>query len=154
MYGYDKKELSLSHTNGSAVTFTVEVDFLADATWSTYSTFTVQPGETLEYTFPEGFRAQWVRVTSDTSTTASAQLIYSSATESSYVELSVETGEEEVTVGLSNLPVDPEITNILQTSPDLGSGWSNLFAISGVAETNVVFPTAEGKEFYRIKSTY
>ncbi len=154
MYGYDKKELSLSHNNGVVVNFTVEVDFLADNTWSTYGTFTVQPGETLDYVFPEGFRAQWVRVTADTSTTASAQFIYSSSTESSHVVLSVESGVDTVTVGASNLPTGPEITNILQTSIDLNSGWSDLFTISGVAETNFVFSAAEGQEFYRIKSTY
>ncbi|MCK4564854.1 MAG: hypothetical protein KAU94_09290 [Verrucomicrobia bacterium] len=154
MYGYDKKELSLSHDNGTAVNFTVEVDFLADNTWSTYGTFTVQPSETPDYVFPEGFRAQWVRVTADTSTTASAQFIYSSATKSSHVVLSVEPGVDSVTIGASNLSVAPEITNILQTSDSLQSGWTDLFEISGVTETNFVFPATEGKEFYRVKSTY
>lgn len=76
MYGYDQKTLSLSHEHGSAVNITIEVDFLADYTWSTYQTFTVQPGETFVHTFPTGYHAHWVRVTSDTSTTASAQFNY------------------------------------------------------------------------------
>lgn len=57
----------------------MEVDFLADYTWSTYQAFTVQPGETLEHTFPTGFHAHWVRVTSDTDTTATAQFTYGPA---------------------------------------------------------------------------
>jgi len=76
MYGYDRKELNLSHTHSAAVTFTVEVDFLADSSWSAYTTLTVPAGRTLHYTFPAGFRAHWVRVISDTATTATAQFIY------------------------------------------------------------------------------
>jgi len=79
MYGYDQKKLTLSHDHSSAVNFTIEVDFLADYTWSIYQTLTVQPGETLEYIFPTGFHAHWVRVTSNTSVTATAQFIYGPA---------------------------------------------------------------------------
>ncbi|MBC2600345.1 hypothetical protein [Puniceicoccus vermicola] len=79
MYGYDEKELTLPHASPSAVTFTIEVDFQADYTWYEHTTLTVQPGETLTYTFPAGFRAHWVRVTSDTNTTASAQFLYGPA---------------------------------------------------------------------------
>ena len=76
MYGYDRKVLSLSHAAESDVTFTVEVDFLADASWSTYQRFTVAPGETFTHTFPDGYRAHWVRLKSDTATTATAQFEY------------------------------------------------------------------------------
>jgi len=79
MYGYDKKSLELSHSSGYSVTFTVEVDFLADDTWSTYDTFTVAAGETFSHDFPSGFHAHWVRVEVDTSTTATAQFTYGPA---------------------------------------------------------------------------
>jgi hypothetical protein len=79
MYGYDHKELQLSHGDAGSVTFTVEIDFLGDNTWSTYGTFSVEPGETLTHTFPTGFHAHWVRVTSETSTTATAQFTYGPA---------------------------------------------------------------------------
>lgn len=79
MYGYDEKKLELSHTSGSSVTFTVEVDFLADNSWSTYDTFTVASGETFTHTFPAGFHAHWVRVKSDTTTTATSQFTYGPA---------------------------------------------------------------------------
>jgi hypothetical protein len=57
----------------------VEVDFLADNTWSPYATFVVAPGETFTHVFPEGFHAHWVRVLSDTTTTASARFAYGPA---------------------------------------------------------------------------
>jgi hypothetical protein len=154
MYGYDQKELSLSHTSSSAVDFTVEVDFLADGTWSTYKTFTVQPSETLKHIFPEGFSAHWVRVVANTSTTASAQLIYSSSSTSSHTMLSLKTGENTVEIKASNLPVDPMITNILQVSTDLRFAWSDLVSFSGESETNFVTPSIHEKEFYRVKSIY
>ena len=62
-----------------AATITVEVDFLADNTWSTYQTFTLAAGETLTHVFPDGFHAHWVRVKSDTTTTATAQFTYGPA---------------------------------------------------------------------------
>ncbi len=77
MYGYDRKELTLSTIN--AATITVEVDFLADNTWSTYQTFTLAAGETITHVFPEGFHAHWVRVKSSAATTATAQFTYGPA---------------------------------------------------------------------------
>lgn len=77
MYGYDRKELSL--TSSAAATITVEVDFLADNTWSVYQSFSLAAGETLVHLFPAGFHAHWVRVTSDSATTASATFTYGPA---------------------------------------------------------------------------
>ncbi|MEP4077251.1 hypothetical protein [Haloferula sp.] len=77
MYGYDDKELTL--TSSAAATITVEVDFLADDTWSTYQSFPLTAGQTITHTFPSGFHAHWVRVTSNTNTTATAQLTYGPA---------------------------------------------------------------------------
>jgi hypothetical protein len=77
MYGYDRKELTLSVA--AAATLTVEVDFLADDTWSTYQTFSLAAGETLTHLFPTGFHAHWVRVKSDTNTTATVQFTYGPA---------------------------------------------------------------------------
>jgi hypothetical protein len=74
MYGYDRKELRLQAAD--ATTITVEVDFLADNTWSVYQSFTLVAGEPLIHVFPEGFHAHWVRFRSSADTTASAQLTY------------------------------------------------------------------------------
>lgn len=74
MYGYDRKELTLTSSEDASIT--VELDFLADDTWSAYHTFEVKAGETVTHKFPDGFHAHWVRVVSDTETTASAQFTY------------------------------------------------------------------------------
>lgn len=79
MYGYDRKELRLSHTHTSDVTFTIEVDVLGDNTWSQYGTFTVAAGEVLTHLFPTGYSAHWVRLISNTTTTATAQFTYGPA---------------------------------------------------------------------------
>jgi hypothetical protein len=76
MFGYERKVLELSHSNASSVTFTVEVDFAADNSWSEYARFTVAPSQTLRHVFPDGYSAHWVRVKSDTTTTATAQFTY------------------------------------------------------------------------------
>ncbi len=77
MYGYDRKELELSATD--ATTITVEVDFLADNSWSTYATFDLAAGQTVTHVFPEGFNAHWVRVRSGAATVATAQFTYGPA---------------------------------------------------------------------------
>lgn len=77
MYGYDRKELALSTTVATA--FTVEVDFLADNTWSEYQTFTLPAGGSVTHLFPDGFHAHWVRVKSSAATTATAQFTYGPA---------------------------------------------------------------------------
>jgi hypothetical protein len=77
MYGYDHKELTM--TTSEAITLTVEVDFLADNTWSVYRSFSLAAGETLTHVFPAGFHAHWVRVQSSAPTTASAQFTYGPA---------------------------------------------------------------------------
>lgn len=77
MYGYDRKELTLTATD--ATTITVEVDILADNTWSVYQTFNLAAGETVNHVFPTGYHAHWVRVKSSAATTATAQFTYGPA---------------------------------------------------------------------------
>lgn len=79
MYGYLDKKLTLSHHHNASVTFTVEVDFLADAVWSEYERITVAPGCTAVHHFPDGFHAYWVRLVSDTDTVATAEFVYGGA---------------------------------------------------------------------------
>lgn len=76
MTGYDEKRLSLSHNSQEMVTFTVEVDFLADDTWSVYATYAVPPGKRLEHRFPAAYSAHWVRFKADRPCRATATLIY------------------------------------------------------------------------------
>ena len=77
MYGYNHKELTLTATD--ATTITVEVDFLADNTWSIYQTFPLAAGETITHMFPADFHAHWVRVKSSATTMATAQFAYGPA---------------------------------------------------------------------------
>jgi hypothetical protein len=79
MFGYDHKTLELSHTNTTPVTFTIEVDFLADNTWSTFTRIEVPPGPPAKYVFPTGYSAHWVRLRTDAATTATAQFTYGPA---------------------------------------------------------------------------
>lgn len=76
MTGYDRKTLRLRHDAPRAVRVTVEVDFLADGSFHPYQTLTVPAGKTLDYNFPTGFSAHWVRFRTDTACAATAQLTY------------------------------------------------------------------------------
>lgn len=79
MLGYEHKVLELSHQAPAAVTFRVEVDVAADGAWSEYARFKVPPGQKFEHVFPEGYSAHWVRVLSESATTATATFAYRAA---------------------------------------------------------------------------
>lgn len=76
MAGYRAKSLALSHASDAAVTFTIEIDFAADGTWSEYRRLTVEPGKTATHDFPIGYSAHWVRLKTNRETTATAQFTY------------------------------------------------------------------------------
>ncbi len=76
MTGYDKKKMQLEHDAGETVTFRVEVDINGKGLWKTYDTFELEPGESLEHTFPEGFSAYWVRVRASLDCNATASFVY------------------------------------------------------------------------------
>ena len=76
MTGFDKKVLHLSHDEGEAVTFTVEVDFQGNGAWKRYVAVEVPPKGYVPHVFPEGFSAHWVRVTASRDCQASAQFHY------------------------------------------------------------------------------
>jgi len=85
MTGFDQKEVRLSHNSSTPVTFTIEVDVTMHeqvrgdgyGRWHPFKKITVQPGQSMEYEFPNGFSAHWVRLRSDQDTTATALFIYS-----------------------------------------------------------------------------
>ena len=76
MAGYNRKTLELSHDAKEPVTFIVEVDFLADGSWSEYARFTVEPGKPLRHVFPDGYSAHWVRLRADRAAKATAIFTY------------------------------------------------------------------------------
>ncbi|MBN1846444.1 MAG: hypothetical protein JW810_12215 [Sedimentisphaerales bacterium] len=76
MTGYDRKSVELSHDLDEEVTFTLEVDFLADNTWHVYRSFRVSAGQKLVHEFPAGYDAHWVRIRVDKTCTATAWFRY------------------------------------------------------------------------------
>lgn len=76
MTGFDEKTITLSHDHPSAVTIRIEVDFLRDGTWKTYTSIPVPAGQTVTHKFPAGYSAHWVRVVADRTARATAQLTY------------------------------------------------------------------------------
>lgn len=75
-YGYDKKVMELSHNSDTPISFTVEVDFAANGTWSEYAKFTVEPGKKLRHIFPDCYSAHWIRLKVDKDTVATATFYY------------------------------------------------------------------------------
>lgn len=76
MTNFTRKSLALSHDSKEPVTFTVEVDFLANGTWREYGRFIVNPTKSFTHNFPRGFAAHWVRLRTDRNTTATAMFHY------------------------------------------------------------------------------
>jgi hypothetical protein len=74
MCGYNRKTLRL--TADTAASVTVEVDVDASGHWHTFARFQLQPGRTLDYLFPAGYSAHWLRLVTDRDTVASALLVY------------------------------------------------------------------------------
>lgn len=106
MQGYANKSVVLKHNASQAVTFSLDVDYAADGTYSTAFKVTVQPGETKVFTFPEGFNAQWVRTKVDVSCTATATFYYN---------VDVPTSTKVQNPSVSNILVFPNPVNDILT---------------------------------------
>ncbi len=76
MTGYDRKRLTLSHGSNRPVKMRVEVDITGTDKWVPYAMFDVPAGQRVEHRFPDGYQAYWMRVSSDTNSTATAWLVY------------------------------------------------------------------------------
>ncbi len=74
--GYDKRTLILSHQSTSAISFTLQLDATGDGVWYDYKTITVSAGQSSVLAFPADIQSKWVRVVSDKTTVATAQLEY------------------------------------------------------------------------------
>ena len=74
MYGYESKRLRLECED--ACTIQVQIDPSGTGDWHTCIAFDCTPGEAIDYTFPVGFNAHWVRLVSDNDTTANAMFAY------------------------------------------------------------------------------
>jgi hypothetical protein len=74
MTGYDQKSMTL--TSSETITITVEVDISGWGDWVVYQKFPVEAGKELNHRFDDAFSAYWVRFSSDTDATVSAQMLY------------------------------------------------------------------------------
>jgi len=77
MNGFDKKVIHISHETSKPVTFKIEVDILGNGNWLLYKNISV-PVKSYEFhTFPDGYSAQWVRVTAmDNAKNTTVQFVY------------------------------------------------------------------------------
>ncbi len=76
MTGFDKKVIHLSHDSDRTVQFTIEVDFLGNGSWKTYTTLSIPPHGYVHHEFPDGYSAHWVRLHVNEKCIVSAFLIY------------------------------------------------------------------------------
>jgi hypothetical protein len=73
MTGYDKKTVSI--TTDTNVNITLEVDIDLNG-WHPYKTIQAIAGQTIEYVFPDGYNAHWIRPVAHNACTATVCLKY------------------------------------------------------------------------------
>lgn len=76
MTGYDRKTVTLSHNAVHIVVMRLEVEVAGNGLWKPYRSFEVPAGEKVDYEFPTGFAAYWVRVVTDRDCSATAHFVY------------------------------------------------------------------------------
>ena len=76
IWGYDRRELSLSHDHPASVEVEVELDLTGTGVWVKWQTVAVPAGETLRVQIDPSIQARWLRTTARASCTATAQLRY------------------------------------------------------------------------------
>lgn len=74
MYGYEDKRLRLTCEHDTIVE--IQVDPSGTGDWHTCFVSLSEAGKPVEFTFPDGFSAHWVRLVSHADTTATATFIY------------------------------------------------------------------------------
>lgn len=76
MTGFDKKTVTLSHNAKERVSIRLEIDYSNRPYWKPFKTFAIPPGETVTFTFTEGYSAHWVRAVTDKACQATVQFRY------------------------------------------------------------------------------
>jgi hypothetical protein len=76
MWAYDQRTLTLSHDQNEPVSFHIELDLTGTGLWVNYQHREVSPGEETALIFEPAVQARWMRVTTSTACTATAQLKY------------------------------------------------------------------------------
>ncbi|MDZ4401996.1 hypothetical protein [Prosthecobacter sp.] len=76
MWAYDQRTLTLSHDQNEPVSFHIELDLTGTGLWVTWQRRDVYPVAPINLTFEPAVQARWMRVTTDKTCTATAQLKY------------------------------------------------------------------------------
>ncbi len=74
--GFDRRTLTLAHADAGEVEFTVECDLTGTGCWVVLTKVTVPAGVDRVFRFPDGYHAQWLRLHSNRTCRATAQLVY------------------------------------------------------------------------------
>jgi hypothetical protein len=74
MTGFDKKSASLQSSVAAQITLEIDID--GTGLWMPCQMFSLKAGTPLQYDFPEGFSAYWVRAVSSVDTTATVMFKY------------------------------------------------------------------------------
>lgn len=77
MTGFEHKCLHLSQIAGAQTDVAIEVDFMGNGRWNTWRTVPLAGGGYECVTFPDGFGAHWVRLSSSADAVLTAQFVYS-----------------------------------------------------------------------------
>ena len=74
IWGFERRELRLSHRAGEPVNFKVELDLTGDGEWVTWKSVGVAAGQEWREALPVEVQARWLRVTSDRDADATARI--------------------------------------------------------------------------------
>jgi hypothetical protein len=74
--GYDKRTLALSHNNEGTIAMNIELDLTGAGLWIPWKTLNVAASTTEKHNFPVELQARWLRVTTNKTCVATAQLSY------------------------------------------------------------------------------
>lgn len=76
MTGFDSKSILLSHESKNEVTIRAEIDITGSGLWVESHQWKIPAGKEVNFSFPAGFEAYWIRFISDSETTATVELKY------------------------------------------------------------------------------
>jgi hypothetical protein len=75
--GYDSKSIHLEHAGRQVLQIRLEIDITGTGIWVEYRTFDVPAGRPVQFEFPRGFNAYWLRTVALEDGVATALLTYS-----------------------------------------------------------------------------
>lgn len=73
---YENRTLKINHDAKSEVTFSIQLDPSGNGEWVDLESLTVEPSKTVEFNFPDGMEARWIRFKVDKACKATTILKY------------------------------------------------------------------------------